>query len=254
MAFNNNNEIFEDVLFGNPNSNTNSVAGGNFTNYSDMVEEPIFNVNNANSSSNNSHFVIESLDFDEPTLQPVDSVGEEALVREEAPAIEVPKTPSVVTPELSALATPVVQKPKYIEKNFAKKLLEADYDIIKRYDELKNYILKFKGIKSRISNDFDSFNMGRTQLFKLGYSTQSLKLFLNLDYDKVEPRLKCKDAGHKKAYAEVPVFLRIKSPRAMRNAVYLINQVIERFGIKEDPKAVTIDSVKLLRTKAKVYK
>ncbi|MBQ3235034.1 MAG: hypothetical protein IJA97_02625 [Clostridia bacterium] len=195
----------------------------------------------------------ENLDFVEP-IRP-DFVSEEVLFGEEDnSALEVTEAPSVISDALSALATaPVVEKPKYIEKNFAQKLLEADYEIIKRYDELKNYILLYKGVKSRVSNDFDSFNMGRTQLIKLGYSTKSLKLFLNLDYDKVETRLKCKDASHKKAYAEVPVFLRIKSPRAMKNAKYLINQVVEKFGLKENPKAVYVDSVKILREKAKTY-
>lgn len=193
----------------------------------------------------------ENLDFVEP-IRP-DFVDEEVLFDEDQSATpEVLEAPSVVSAELSALAT-APQKPKYIEKNFAQKLLEADYEIIKRYDELKNYMLTFKGVKSRVSNDFDSFNMGRTQLIKLGYSTKSLKLFLNLDYSQVETRLKCKDAGHKKAYAEVPVFLRIKSDRAMRNAKYLINQVAAKFELKQNPKAVYVDSVKILRTKAKTY-
>ncbi|MBO7213971.1 MAG: hypothetical protein J6V66_00590 [Clostridia bacterium] len=195
----------------------------------------------------------EDLAFVEP-IKP-DFVSEEVLFSEEDNAeINVADAPSVISDELSALAVaPAIQKPKYIEKNFAQKLLEADYEIIKRYDELKNYMLTFKGVKSRVSNDFDSFNMGRTQLIKLGYSTKSLKLFLNLDFASVEPRLKCRDASHKKAYAEVPVFLRIKSPRAMRNAKFLINQVVEKYALKENPKATYVDSVKILREKAKTY-
>jgi predicted transport protein len=144
-------------------------------------------------------------------------------------------------------------KQAYVEKNFAQKILESDEEILQRYDELKNFILLYKGVKSRVSNDFDSFNMGRTQLFKLGFSTKSLKLYLNLEYDKVETRLKCKDVSSKKAYKEVPVFLRIKSPRAMRNAKYLIEQVAKRFELKENPRAVYVDSIKILKEKAKTY-
>ncbi len=239
----------ENLSYSEPKQHA-TVEDLHFAHDNDMAEEPLFVTHSAEPQGGH-QLVFETLDFAEPVMP--DLVDEEVLFKDEEPAVEVPTAPSVASDELSALATPAVQKPKYIEKNFAKKLLEADYEIIKRYDELKNYILKFKGIKSRVSNDFDSFNMGRTQLFKLGYSTKSLKLFLNLEFDKVETRLKCKDAGHKKAYAEVPVFLRIKSPRAMRNAVYLINQVIEKFAIKEDPKAVYVDSVKILRQKAKVY-
>lgn len=194
----------------------------------------------------------------------VPSVNEEVLfgAKEEPVTIsnEVESAPTIVSSELTELSEDAGEldvafpkKPVYVEKNFAQKFLEADELILKRYDELKNYILRYKGVKSRVSNDFDSFNMGRTQLFKLGFSTQSLKLYLNLDFSAVESRLKCKDVSHKKAYAQVPVFLRIKSPRAMRNAKYLINQVVERFNLKENPKAVKVDSIKILKERAKTY-
>ena len=247
--------VMEEPLFVDiPTTNQSAIE--------DISTEPLFNshtdvgtvLETPREVKENEYVVAEEdLAFNEP-VRP-DFVSEEVLFTgDDTTAIAVSDAPSVVSDELSALAVaPVVEKPKYIEKNFAQKLLEADYEIIKRYDELKNYILLYKGVKSRVSNDFDSFNIGRTQLMKLGYSTKSLKLFLNLEYDKVETRLKCKDASHKKAYAEVPVFLRIKSPRAMKNAKYLINQVIEKFALKENPKAVYVDSVKILREKAKTY-
>ena len=202
----------------------------------------------------------ENLEFCEPYRPTV--VSEEVLFNGEDETVnaEFDNSQSVISDELTALsqsggelAVEKAVKPVYIEKNFAQKFLEADKEILKRYDELKNIILLYKGVKSRVSNDFDSFNMGRTQLFKLGFSTQSLKLYLNLDYSEVEPRLKCKDVSHKKAYAQVPVFLRIKSPRAMRNAKYLIEKVVEKFNLKENPKAVYVDSIKILKEKAKTY-
>lgn len=194
----------------------------------------------------------------------VPSVNEEVLfgAKEEPVTIsnEVESAPTIVSSELTELSedageldVAIPKKPVYVEKNFAQKFLEADELILKRYDELKNYILRYKGVKSRVSNDFDSFNMGRTQLFKLGFSTQSLKLYLNLDYSTVESRLKCKDVSHKKAYAQVPVFLRIKSPRAMKNAKYLIEKVVERFNLKENPKATPVDSIEILKQRAKTY-
>ncbi len=213
----------------------------------DIVEETLFTGDQPSTT-------FEALSVEE-VIEP--SVHEEQLfTAEESVAKEVDNSQTVVSPELTALANEEavsVEKPVYIEKNFAQKFIEADEEILKRYDELKNIILKYKGVKSRVSNDFDSFNMGRTQLFKLGFSTQSLKLYLNLDYSQVETRLKCKDVSHKKAYAQVPVFLRIKSPRAMRNAKYLINQVAEKFALKENPKATYVDSIEILKSRAKTY-
>ena len=235
-----------------------------FVENDDVVEEALF----SSKSSIEELAPIEDLSPIEE-LEPVQdefvpSVDEEVLftAKEEPVTIsqQVESAPTIVSDELTALSeddgdlsVAISNKPVYIEKNFAQKFLEADELILKRYDELKNYILRYKGVKSRVSNDFDSFNMGRTQLFKLGFSTQSLKLYLNLDFATVESRLKCKDVSHKKAYAQVPVFLRIKSPRAMRNAKYLIDKVVERFNLKENPKAVKVDSIKILKQRAKTY-
>jgi predicted transport protein len=101
-------------------------------------------------------------------------------------------------------------------------------------------------MKSRISNTADTFNIGRTKLAKLSVSGKSLKLYLNLDIDEVESRLKCKDASETKAYEEVPVFLRIRSLRAMKNARYLIGKLAERFDLQVNPKFEKVDAMALI--------
>ena len=140
-----------------------------------------------------------------------------------------------------------VIKPKVIKKNFAEKLIEADEVIKDNYCELKNMLLSYKKMKSRISNTADTFNIGRTKLAKLSVSGKSLKLYLNLDIDEVESRLKCKDASETKAYEEVPVFLRIRSLRAMKNARYLIGKLAERFDLQVNPKFEKFDAMELIR-------
>lgn len=244
----------------------------------DIQEEKLFSSNvidgdleplpveaNASDVSNEEYFIQEeSITFKEP-VRP-EFVSEEVLFTQEeevSVTADLSQAPSILSDELFAfgemkvqdvvLSSKISSEDKYVEKNFAQKLLEADYEIIKRYEELKNYILEFKDVKSRVSNDFDSFNVGRVQLFKLGYSTKSLKLYLNLDFNEVEPRLKCKDVSHKKAYAQVPVFLRIKSPRALKNAKYLIDQVAKKFELVKSSKKAYVDAVKILREKAKSY-
>ena len=230
-----NEEISEEVLFSNAEPQIEELS-----------LEPL----------NETYLSEESLNFTEPT-RPT-SIDEEVLFSDSdeksVDLSEVDNNLNVISDELTALSNEAVKvKSDYVEKNFAQKILESEGEILSRYDELKNYILLYKGVKSRVSNDFDSFNMGRTQLFKLGYSTKSLKLYLNLEFDKVETRLKCKDVSHKKAYAEVPVFLRIKSNRAMKNAKYLIDKVAERFELKENKRAVYVDSISILKEKAKTY-
>ena len=53
-------------------------------------------------------------------------------------------------PDLAAVAVDVVGEqpaPKYVNKSFAQKMVLADEVIQDRYDELKNYALRFKKLK-----------------------------------------------------------------------------------------------------------
>ncbi len=149
----------------------------------------------------------------------------------------------------STLITSKVQKAIYEKKSFAEKMLASEGEILERYDELKNILLSFKKVKSRLSNTCDTFKLGQTQIAKISTSGKSLKLYLNLEPNEVESRLKCKNAGHKKAYQEVPVFLRVRSPRSMKNAKYLLNQLATKFNLQDNKKAVMVNSTELLKAK-----
>lgn len=138
-------------------------------------------------------------------------------------------------------------KPKYIPSpTFAQKMLRADEVIQDRYDELKNYALRFKKLKTRISKKFDSINQGRLQFVKLSVAGKTLKLYLNMDIDTTDPKFHCKDMRDKKTYVTVPVLLRIKSGRAMRYAKILIDQCAAQHGLKENPKFMEVDAIAMV--------
>ena len=122
-------------------------------------------------------------------------------------------------------------------------MLRADEIIQDRYDELKNYALRFKKLKTRISKKFDSINQGRLQFVKLSVAGKTLKLYLNMDIETTDPKFHCKDMSDKKTYVTVPVLLRIKSGRAMRYAKILIDQCAAQHGLKENPKFMEVDAI-----------
>ena len=136
---------------------------------------------------------------------------------------------------------------KVVKKPFAVKMFETEPIILQRYNELKNYIMSFKKIKSRVSNTADTFNIGREQLFKLSTSGKSLKLYLNLDVSNIESRFNIIDSSNVKSYEQVPAFLRIKSNRAMKYAYELIDRVISKFDLNKNPKYVEQDYVAQLK-------
>lgn len=139
------------------------------------------------------------------------------------------------------------EAPKYIPSpTLAQKMLRADEIIQDRYDELKNYALRFKKLKTRISKKFDSINQGRLQFVKLSVAGKTLKLYLNMDIATTDPKFHCKDMSDKKTYVTVPVLLRIKSGRAMRYAKILIDQCAAQHGLKENPKFMEVDAIGMI--------
>ncbi len=182
---------------------------------------------------------------DERKYYPIDA-GKDVTAEKEAAAKE---TAATVAPVLSggedfAFAD---EAPKYIPSpTFAQKMLRADEIIQDRYDELKNYALRFKKLKTRISKKFDSINQGRLQFVKLSVAGKTLKLYLNMDIETTDPKFHCKDMKDKKTYVTVPVLLRIKSGRAMRYAKILIDQCAAQHGLKENPKFMEVDAIGMI--------
>lgn len=160
---------------------------------------------------------------------------------DELEALEAASEPAVIE------SAEEVVKPKYIPSpTFVEKMVKSAEVLQDRYDELKNYALRFKKLKSRISKKFDSINQGRLQFVKLSVAGKTLKLFLNMDINDTDPKFHCKDMRDKKTYVTVPVQLRIKSGRAVKYAKILIDQCAALHGLKENPKFVEVDAMALV--------
>lgn len=188
----------------------------------------------------------------------------EELEEEEQPEVEVQDeqqeieiTDELLTEELvvaaadldaSAFATQDVPvKKDYVRSpTFAEKMMVASEVIQDRYDELKNYALRYRKLKARISKKFDSINQGRFHFVKLSVAGKTLKLYLNMDINTVDPKFRCHDMSDKKTYVTVPVLLRIKSGRAMKYAKILIDQCAEQHGMLERRKPFVVDSMALV--------
>ncbi len=176
-----------------------------------------------------------------------DTVAEETAEPIVEPVVEVPQEPVVMTEVAAAVdAVGEVPAPKYVNKNFAQKMMLADEVIQDRYDEVKNYALRFKKLKARISKKFESINQGRLQFVKLSVAGKTLKLYLNMDVSETDPKFRCKDMRDKVTYETVPTMLRIKSGRAVRYAKILIDQCAEKYGLVENKKFVEVDAMKVV--------
>lgn len=205
---------------------------------------------------------IEELEIDEEgrvlSKEQPEEVAEEVAIEAtesyevaEAAVEEIAATESAAALDMSAMPeVEEVAKPKYVNKSFAQKMLLADEVLQDRYDELKNYALRYKKIKSRISKKFDSFNKGRLQFVKLSVAGKTLKLYLNMDMSEADPKFHCKDMSEKKTYVATPMLLRIKSGRAVKYAKILIDRCAEIYGLKENKKFEEVDAIALVEAAA----
>ena len=129
-----------------------------------------------------------------------------------------------------------------LNKSFIGKMSQADQKNRDYYFELKNYLLSFRRITSRVSWNFDSFNLGRVPKAKITIKGKTLLLLLALDpKEYVSSKYFCKDVSAIKKFAEVPTMVKIKSVRGLKHAKELIDVLLSDTQAKTRYRAKSID-------------
>ena len=198
-------------------------------------------------------------DGDEPKSdEPVEEAPVEEAPVEEAPAEEqkvddVEEVTSEATEEKSedaaldsdvtddeiskgAIADGQVVMVSY-RSSFMSRLIQADSDIQDYYTVIKNALLSYKGVKARTSWNYESFNQGRLQCAKLNIKGRTLSLYLALapeDYNATKYHFV--DASGNGKFDKVPMMLKIRSDRALKYAVELIDELMKAHNIEAGPK------------------
>ena len=217
--------------------------------------------------------VVEEPVAEEPVVE--EPVVEEPVVEEPAPLYEevveeyIP-APVVEEPVVEIPEEPVVEEPAVVEepvqeaepvlvptyydnegnkidikysRSFTANLIQSDDTVKDYYSELKNHILSYKGVKSRFSWKFDSYNRGRDQLFKVKLRGKTICLYCALDPNEFDESKYHHEAIDAKIFADVPMLVKIKSGLGLRKAKELVDITMAKFGIEKDEKAKTVDYV-----------
>ena len=159
----------------------------------------------------------------EPVPEPVPEPAPVEEVTEPEPVVEAP------TEEAPAEKKPIIRIP------FQVRMMNADEEMKKNYNELKNEILSY-GVNSRVSNSGDAFRLHRKTYVKLTIAGLSLKLYFALNpEDYKDSPIPVQDAGHKGIYAEIPLVFKVKSGLSMRRCKELIQTVMEKDGLEQGP-------------------
>lgn len=111
-------------------------------------------------------------------------------------------------------------------KSFIARCSLASNKIKNYYKEIKEELLSYKGVRSRISWQYDSFSYKRNKVAILTIRGNTLSLYLALDINNyVEPKYKLKDEGHKPSYEDTPLMLKIRGSRTLKYAKELIKDL-----------------------------
>ena len=129
------------------------------------------------------------------------------------------------------------------KRSFTANLIQSNQQVKSYYSEIKNKILSFIGTKARTSWRCESFNKGRQQLFKLKICGKTIYLYCALDPNEFERSKYFHEHVDAKAYAQVPMLVKIRSDRAFKKAIGLIDIVMNKHGILVSPNATTVDYV-----------
>lgn len=206
--------------------------------------------------------VVEEPVVEEPVIEEVveEPVVEEPVIEEpvieevvEEPVIEEPVAEEPEVVEIPEEVSPTVV-PTYIDsegnkidikysRSFTANLIQSEDTVKDYYSELKNHILSYKGVKSKISWKFDSYNKGRDQLFKMKLRGKTICLYCALNPDDFDKSKYHHEAIDAKIFAEVPMLVKIKSGLGLRKAKELVDIVMANFGIEKDPKFKEVDYV-----------
>ncbi len=134
----------------------------------------------------------------------------------------------------------------HCKRSFTANLMQSDPATVKTYySELKNYILSFKGVKSKAAWRYESYKKGRNQLFRIRIKGKGLCLYCALDPKSIDETRYFHDITTSKDYADVPTMVRIKTIRGLKRAKELVDMVMSKFEIYQNPKAKTLDYLEI---------
>lgn len=116
--------------------------------------------------------------------------------------------------------------------SFMSRFIQAEERIQDYYSVVKNILLSYQDVKSRISWSHESFSSGKTSIAKLNVKGKTLVLYLALDPAAYEgTKYRFTNVSDKPKYEKTPMKLKIRSDRALKYALELIVDMMGELGI-----------------------
>lgn len=128
-----------------------------------------------------------------------------------------------------------------ISRSFVAKLTQLDGVTRGYYNELKNHILSYKGVKDRISWKCETYKWNKEQLIKLKLRGKMILLHVALDPSEDDYSAYNYEVVDSKAYERVPMMIKIKGERGLDKAKQLIDLLMAKYGASLSDKSQNKD-------------
>ncbi len=117
--------------------------------------------------------------------------------------------------------------------SFMSRLILAGNPTQDFYTEVKNYLLSFKRVKSRVSWNHETFNAGRKKCARLNVKGKTLYLYIPVNIEEMDKKYHLQDVSDSKSNKDYPTLHRIRSDRGVKWAKELIDIVMQSLGIEK---------------------
>lgn len=118
------------------------------------------------------------------------------------------------------------------DRSFLARLIQSDDNVKRRYTLLKNELLSYKGVKSRISWKRETFKAGRRYVARLAFRGKTLCIFLPLDIaDYADGPYQLEQTDSAGTYKDTPALYRLRNEKHFKLSLVLVNETVKKLGL-----------------------
>lgn len=140
----------------------------------------------------------------------------------------------IITSNVNATIVPIEYE--ILERTFENKLRQSDDDAKEYYGVIKNKILSFDGVKSRVSKLADTFKCNGEVVCKMTVSGKTLLVNLCLDCSKYDAKyFKFVDVGDMSKFADTPMRIKIKNKLTLKRCLEIIDLMFAEKNVLSSP-------------------
>lgn len=127
-------------------------------------------------------------------------------------------------------------------RSMTAKLAMGSNTVKRYYSDIKNALLSYNGVKSRLSWKWEMFRIGKKTVARLKFSGKSLALCLALYPQQFEgSKYTVRDMSSTTTYADTPTMYKIKTARQLQYAFELIDIMMSAEGVSKIQYPETVD-------------